>query len=698
MKLLSRLSLGGFALLFCLSLATPSQGQTFFETYFTHKSYRFTGLLIYYDDNDMIMRVKYTRGEKGYTVSEFPLKGEIFTTNDGTQGHFLDGLPGKRVYPDVAPGFEPYNFILLKDEEGKPSTVYVVDEKSWAQSNNSDNLQEVAYWKEINPTETFTPDYVFNFFDKNEELYNVMLSYNPSNHLAGQEDRQQADQPSMPTDDKWSVVVSKGTGFGEEIIHNDHEWPANWIQDKLSEGYRLTKATFGASNYVVVMAKGTDIRKQVFTSSANWPSDWIEGQRRKGMQISELVHGNGKWTVVMSSDTEFTNQKTFRAAHFPLRDISRWKVKGYYITSVSYGGDEWGVVMSEGPEYPSQIWNVGEEFPTDWINSKWGQGYAVTDLMYGDNEWIAIMSKGTPFTQEFLSETAFPQTFLSEQWNLGYRITDFVYSGDGGIYSGNLSNSTPVATNYDGNPKLHLIMVANTRVSDIGASCENDKNKVVREFENISEALGIPLEQHLVVGDEYGKSSLTTTFNELKPGSNDIVVFVYTGHGFRWENQQSEYPMIDLTYSQYQRVEENTSMSLEEIYQRLSAKGARLTMVLGDCCNSSVGRTSRSGSASLASRPNERSRLDRLRSLFMETSGQVIAAAAQPNETACGNAQSGGYFINSFFGALHKETSYLYEENPSWDAIFSRTMESAAYKTDRLSGCTPQHGIFKMSK
>ncbi|HAP65247.1 MAG TPA: hypothetical protein DCR93_39135 [Cytophagales bacterium] len=80
----------------------------------------------------------------------------------------------------------------------------------------------------------------------------------------------------------------------------------------------------------------------------------------------------------------------------------------------------------------------------------------------------------------------------------------------------------------------------------------------------------------------------------------------------------------------------------------------------------------------------------------METQGNILAAAAQPNETACGNAQTGGYFINSFFGALHKETSYLYEEEPNWQAVLDRTMESATYKTDRLSGCTPQHGIYKM--
>ncbi|MEL6535197.1 MAG: caspase family protein [Bacteroidota bacterium] len=683
--------------LFALIQHSPVSAQTFFETTFTSKSITYTGLLIYYDDNDMTMRVKYTRGAKGYTVSEFHLKGETFTFKDGRQGLLLDGQEGKRVYPDVEPGFMAFNFVQVYNRQGEREGVYFLSDREFNHVGLSlADMHEVYEWKEVDPTETFTPEYVFNFYDKEEELYNVLLSLNPSNHLGGSgTTASTTEQPNLPTDDKWSVIVSKGTGFGEEIIKNDHQWPEAWVKQKTEQGYRITKATYGAQNYVVVMAKRTGMDRQVHRSSANWPADWINQQRSRGLQISEVVHGNGKWSVVMSSGTGFSAQKVFQTAHFPLREVSQNKVKGYYITSMTYSGDTWGVVMSQGPDYPSQIWKVEDEFPGAWIESKWSQGYAVTDIMYGDNEWVAIMSKGTPYTQEFLAESAFPREYLEGQWDLGYRVTDFVYSGDGGMYSASLEPS-PTPVNYEGDPTLHLIMVANTRVSDIGASCTNDKEKVVRELENISEAIGIPVKQHLIIDDNYGKSQVISTINDLKTGPNDIILFIYTGHGFRFEDQDSEYPMIDLTYSQYQRVEENTSMSLEEIHQRLIRKGARLTMVLGDCCNSSIGRTSRSGAASLASRTNERSRLDRLRKLFMETQGNILAAAAKPNETACGNAQTGGYFINSFFGALHKETSYLYEEEPSWRAVLDRTMESATYKTDRLSGCTPQHGIYKM--
>ena len=421
----------------------------------------------------------------------------------------------------------------------------------------------------------------------------------------------------------------------------------------------------------------------------------VKSQWNQRKYLTSVTYGNGKWSLVTSGGTRFTDQEIITDQHFPLRDVSRLKVQGYYITNLAYGPDKWVVVMSKGVEYPSQIWSVRDEYPQEWIDTKTGQGYAVTEMMFGDEEWVTVMSKGTGYTQTFEGVGPYPKDFIVKQQQQGYRITQLVYSGGPGMYYGQVQNTQETNTIYTGNSRLHLIMVANTRVSDIGASCENDKNKVVREFENISDALGIPLEQHLVIEDRYSKEILMQTIRTINANKNDIIVFIYTGHGFRWQNQVSEYPMIDLTYSNYQQVDEETSMNLDEVHDLLIKKGARLTLVLGDCCNSSVGRSSRAGASSLASRPNERSRMDRLRTLFLEMEGHIIAAAAQPDETACGNAQTGGYFLNSFFSALHKETSYLYEEEPSWNAIFERTMENAAYKTQRLDGCSPQHGIFK---
>ncbi|NJN78685.1 MAG: hypothetical protein HC803_10480 [Saprospiraceae bacterium] len=53
---------------------------------------------------------------------------------------------------------------------------------------------------------------------------------------------------------------------------------------------------------------------------------------------------------------------------------------------------------------------------------------------------------------------------------------------------------------------LHLIIVANTKISDIGAGCSVDKRNVEREFENIAKTLGVSLKTYLIDGDDFNKN------------------------------------------------------------------------------------------------------------------------------------------------------------------------------------------------
>ena len=89
-------------------------------------------------------------------------------------------------------------------------------------------------------------------------------------------------------------------------------------------------------------------------------------------------------------------------------------------------------------------------------------------------------------------------------------------------------------------------------------------------------------------------------------------------------------------------------------------------------------------------------KVSRLKKLFINA--DILVAAAEPNQTACGSRQNGGYFTTSFFQSLNKETSCLSgAQLPSWDNIIKNTLNSAAYKTQNLNGCSKQNGIFKSS-
>ena len=120
------------------------------------------------------------------------------------------------------------------------------------------------------------------------------------------------------------------------------------------------------------------------------------------------------------------------------------------------------------------------------------------------------------------------------------------------------------ATNY-GNAKLHLIVVANTLISDIGPSCIADRDKLDYEFSNISDALGLSYRKYVVDGSNFNKENVQYTLDLVHPAANDVVIFVYRGHGFRYDNQTDIYPMMDLRTSSYISITEQTTMPLSYV-------------------------------------------------------------------------------------------------------------------------------------
>lgn len=241
---------------------------------------------------------------------------------------------------------------------------------------------------------------------------------------------------------------------------------------------------------------------------------------------------------------------------------------------------------------------------------------------------------------------------------------------------------------------MHLFVVANTAVGDIGQSCEIDKRNFISEFEGVGEALGINVETYVVEDDNYSKSTVLSTLDRIQPDDDDIILFFYTGHGFRWNDQTDRYPYLDLRENSYQPINDQTSMSFSSLYQSLVAKGARLTVVLSNCCNSNVGINQMTSSTFLVTMSNQNYELENLSKLLLESSGSVLATAASPNEYAWCNTANGGFFTNSFLQAFRQEISVLNNDEVDWDGILQNAIASTRQKTSPAScpSCEVQNG------
>ncbi len=240
---------------------------------------------------------------------------------------------------------------------------------------------------------------------------------------------------------------------------------------------------------------------------------------------------------------------------------------------------------------------------------------------------------------------------------------------------------------------LHLIVLANTDISDIGAGCKVDMEHLDTEFESISEALNIKYKKYLLDGYDFSKSSYETTIKNMEINKSDIVVFFYRGHGFRWSDQTSAYPSLALTRSHMTNVNSSNTLLLDNVYNSIVAKGGRLNMVIADCCNTSIGVPQFSTDNYLYMQSNASADYSKLKEMFLNRSGNLIFTASKIGEVSWTSGYYGGFFTSSFLQALTQEVSYLKTTESSWVNVINNTYNFALNKSSSCFTCSSQHAV-----
>ncbi len=223
---------------------------------------------------------------------------------------------------------------------------------------------------------------------------------------------------------------------------------------------------------------------------------------------------------------------------------------------------------------------------------------------------------------------------------------------------------------------MHLIVVADTEAPDIGRGNEIDAKGLTREFEIAANQSGIAFSPTIIQGSAFSKISVLATLNSLNPGPNDVVVFAFTGHGFRLASDTDPYPRLDLSRNRQDPAANNLAAS--EVFQILKGKGARLTITLVDACNSHLSEDK----LRRASRPSPKFSPFGISSsaaaaLFLDVRANIIVAAASNGERAETDAEKGAYFIRSFLDAFRSETALGNGSKPNWQTIISKARDSA---------------------
>ena len=265
---------------------------------------------------------------------------------------------------------------------------------------------------------------------------------------------------------------------------------------------------------------------------------------------------------------------------------------------------------------------------------------------------------------------------LLEQTDLTEDFVSNFFSKDEEFYKNLFTVTQRSLTPEQKKAKLHLIIVANTEDETIGSTCTLDKDRTLKTFKDLSEFLGIGFASSVIFGNNYNKQNVLNAVSTLTPQKNDIVIFYYSGHGYKDENNVRQFPNMILTTKSFENVEAN-SVNVEDVYNSIRNKGARFNLVFSDCCNN--GPNDRATITCDVPRTRTSTigwSLENCKALFMNNKPMsIIMTAAQKGEMSTGNLTFGGFFTNQFRSNL---TTYFgpFHQFPTWNTILEESKKT----------------------
>lgn len=165
-----------------------------------------------------------------------------------------------------------------------------------------------------------------------------------------------------------------------------------------------------------------------------------------------------------------------------------------------------------------------------------------------------------------------------------------------------------------------------------------------------------------------------SAIQNLRCQPNDIIMFYYIGHGGRAVNDRTTvYPQMCLG-----QFDNNRMIPLDWVYNQLKAKGARLSVTIGMCCNSESRDLTAKMAPSFAPNNGNTYMADeeaaRIQELCLNYKGNVLVTSASPTQTSgCCKSELG--IFDTYTNVLVHVFDDVIKGNiePTWNTLLSAT-------------------------
>lgn len=210
---------------------------------------------------------------------------------------------------------------------------------------------------------------------------------------------------------------------------------------------------------------------------------------------------------------------------------------------------------------------------------------------------------------------------------------------------------------------LHAILVADS-IHDITMVTKTDVKNIREELKVITKHSKMKLKEKVFSGHDFRMDKLVKHLKKLKIKSDDIVVFYFSGHGYRHTQQTVPWPNMMFDPSR-------PGINLQYVADILWSKKPQFALVVSDCCNNYIergffGNADKMIDVCLYKKPTH---FPGYRQLFANAKGCVVICSCSAGQFSYGSC-CGGLFTQCFLVSLNHELS---QSKPSWDGVFQRT-------------------------
>jgi tetratricopeptide (TPR) repeat protein len=252
--------------------------------------------------------------------------------------------------------------------------------------------------------------------------------------------------------------------------------------------------------------------------------------------------------------------------------------------------------------------------------------------------------------------------------------------------------------------KVHLINVIATDDPDytISNGALRIKNDIQTQFKNnLIDKLGYEVIEYDVTGKNFNEDKLKHEISNLEC-QGDIVIFLYAGHGFRYDNEVDELPHLKLNYEEN---EFTFGMSTRTIINGLKAKKPSTLITIINSCNNVPSKydlnegltpSTQGGynyiSGAGSSDDINGARLEELFNSNLQDKGMnmVTLISCSKNQQSWFNV-NGGFFHEVFMTEFNNAVKS--EKQISWNDIATETQKKTAFAIGRWNENHKDEGL-----